>query len=190
MPKVTKKTAAADDLLQPAASMMDIEAGTEEAPHAAEGAGGGAAPKPKFPPLSSYEQNGKRIEFRRVPVPQHRMTPLKNNWLALYKPVTENLKLDMRMNLKTRKVGLQELCMQQAVGRGKAAGRQRRPTVAAAGVICLFAGCKACVPNSTIPDGDGSWTASLHGYGSSASMPRCFLDSPVLSASARRCEQR
>eukprot|EP00889_Picochlorum_renovo_P008263 jgi/Picre1/35293/NNA_002755.t1 len=32
------------------------------------------------------------------------MTPLKNNWLALYKPVTENLKLDMRMNLKSRKV--------------------------------------------------------------------------------------
>ncbi len=118
MPKVTKKTAAADDLLQPAASMMDIEAGTEEAPHAAEGAGGAAAPKPKFPPLSSYELNGKRIEFRRVPVPQHRLTPLKNNWLALYKPVTENLKLDMRMNLKTRKVGLQKLYMQQAAGRG------------------------------------------------------------------------
>ena len=32
------------------------------------------------------------------------MTPLKNAWLALYKPVTENLRLDMRMNLKTRKV--------------------------------------------------------------------------------------
>jgi len=37
-------------------------------------------------------------------VPAHRMTPLKNAWLALYKPVTENLRLDMRMNLKTRKV--------------------------------------------------------------------------------------
>lgn len=135
MPKVTKKTAAADELLQPAAPMMDIEAGTEEAPHAAEGAGGGAAPKPKFPPLSSYEQNGKRIEFRRVPVPQHRMTPLKNNWLALYKPVTENLKLDMRMNLKTRKVGLQAIGMQQAAGWGRRWGagggwqwQQHRPS--------------------------------------------------------------
>lgn len=38
-----------------------------------------------------------------VTVPTHRMTPLKNAWLALYQPVTENLKLDMRMNLKTRK---------------------------------------------------------------------------------------
>jgi hypothetical protein len=31
------------------------------------------------------------------------MTPLKNSWLELYKVVTGNLKLDMRMNLKTRK---------------------------------------------------------------------------------------
>lgn len=39
-----------------------------------------------------------------VTVPQHRMTPLKNSWMALYKPVTENMKLDMRMNLRTKKV--------------------------------------------------------------------------------------
>lgn len=63
-----------------------------------------AAVKPKFAPLTSYEENGKKIEFRRVPVPQHRMTPLKNSWLSLYKPVTEILKLDMRMNLKSKKV--------------------------------------------------------------------------------------
>lgn len=107
MPKVTKKTSVQDDLLQAAAPMMGIEAGTEEAPlqqAAGGGAEGSAGPKPKFAPLTSYEQNGKKIEFRRVPVPQHRVTPLKNNWLALYKPVTENLKLDMRMNLKTKKV--------------------------------------------------------------------------------------
>ncbi|KAL4859178.1 Pre-rRNA-processing protein PNO1 [Chlorella vulgaris] len=108
MPKATKKAAQADDILQEAAPMTGIEAGTEEGEqqHAAGAAAGAeqAGLKPKFAPLSSYEQNGKRIEFRRVPVPQHRMTPLKNNWLALYKPVTENLKLDMRMNLKTRKV--------------------------------------------------------------------------------------
>ena len=107
MPKVTKKSQQ-DDVLQEAAPMAGIEAGVEEEEQQhAEGAAGEeqAGPRPKFPPLSSYEQNGKRIEFRRVPVPQHRMTPLKNSWLALYKPVTENLKLDMRMNLKTRKVG-------------------------------------------------------------------------------------
>jgi hypothetical protein len=32
------------------------------------------------------------------------MTPLKESWMELYKPITENLKLDMRMNLKTKKV--------------------------------------------------------------------------------------
>jgi hypothetical protein len=39
-----------------------------------------------------------------IPVPQNRMTPLKTSWLQLYTPITDNLKLDMRMNLKTRKV--------------------------------------------------------------------------------------
>ena len=39
-----------------------------------------------------------------MPVPQHRFTPLKENWMAIYKPITEMLKLDMRMNLKTKKV--------------------------------------------------------------------------------------
>jgi RNA-binding protein PNO1 len=32
------------------------------------------------------------------------MTPLKNAWMSLYTPITEHLKLDMRMNLKTKKV--------------------------------------------------------------------------------------
>ena len=32
------------------------------------------------------------------------MTPLKDAWMDLYTPVTENMKVDMRMNLKTRKV--------------------------------------------------------------------------------------
>lgn len=60
--------------------------------------------KPKFAPLSAYEQSGKRMEFRRVPVPQNRLTPLKENWMKLYQPVTEHMQLDMRMNLKTKRV--------------------------------------------------------------------------------------
>lgn len=38
-------------------------------------------------------------------MPQHRLTPLKAHWMSLYEPVTKNLKLDMRMNLKSKKVG-------------------------------------------------------------------------------------
>eukprot|EP00201_Polytomella_parva_P024052 CAMPEP_0175038806 /NCGR_PEP_ID=MMETSP0052_2-20121109/107_1 /TAXON_ID=51329 ORGANISM="Polytomella parva, Strain SAG 63-3" /NCGR_SAMPLE_ID=MMETSP0052_2 /ASSEMBLY_ACC=CAM_ASM_000194 /LENGTH=207 /DNA_ID=CAMNT_0016300337 /DNA_START=75 /DNA_END=698 /DNA_ORIENTATION=+ len=59
--------------------------------------------KPNFNPEDARD-SGKKIEFRRVPVPQHRLTPLKTSWMQLYTPITENLKLDMRMNLKTRKV--------------------------------------------------------------------------------------
>ena len=41
-----------------------------------------------------------------IPVPQHRLTPLKEAWLKLYEPVTQNLKLDMRMNLRSKKVSI------------------------------------------------------------------------------------
>eukprot|EP00775_Hariotina_reticulata_P009660 gene9660-9819_t len=42
--------------------------------------------------------------LQEIPVPQNRMTPLKTSWMQLYTPITENLKLDMRMNLKSKKV--------------------------------------------------------------------------------------
>jgi RNA-binding protein PNO1 len=100
MPKVTKRDKQNDLLVEAAPMTVDAEGGVLEAA----GPSGTAATRPKFAPITAYEENGKKIEFRRVPVPQHRMTPLKNGWLSLYKPVTDQLKLDMRMNLKTRKV--------------------------------------------------------------------------------------
>ncbi|KAF6252130.1 hypothetical protein COO60DRAFT_1274500 [Scenedesmus sp. NREL 46B-D3] len=60
--------------------------------------------KPNFSALSAQKEAGGKTQFRRIPVPQNRMTPLKTVWMQLYTPVTENLKLDMRMNLKTKKV--------------------------------------------------------------------------------------
>ena len=39
-------------------------------------------------------------------VPANRFTPLKENWMALYEPITKQMKIDVRMNLKTRKVEL------------------------------------------------------------------------------------
>ena len=48
----------------------------------------------------------KKQEYRKIAVPQHRFTPLKDSWMEVYKPVTEQMKVDMRMNLKTRKVEL------------------------------------------------------------------------------------
>ena len=45
---------------------------------------------------------GGRSELRRVPVPPHRFSPLKENWMKIFTPVVEHLKLQVRLNLKTK----------------------------------------------------------------------------------------
>lgn len=42
--------------------------------------------------------------MRKIPVPAHRYTPLKENWTKIYTPIVENLQLQVRFNLKTRNV--------------------------------------------------------------------------------------
>uniref|UniRef100_A0A023F8C3 Putative rna-binding protein pno1p n=1 Tax=Triatoma infestans TaxID=30076 RepID=A0A023F8C3_TRIIF len=44
------------------------------------------------------------VEYRKVPVPQHRFAPFKENWMKIYTPIVEHLKLQIRFNLKTRNV--------------------------------------------------------------------------------------
>lgn len=63
-------------------------------------------PKPQFGALSAHEMNGGKFEFRKIFVPQHRFTPLKEHWMEIYTPVFEQMKIDIRMNLKARKVEL------------------------------------------------------------------------------------
>jgi len=78
-----------------------------EAEGAGNGGGAAAARAPEFPPVGPEALRGGKagkVEFRRIPVPPHRFTPLREHWPELFKPVTEHLKLDMRMNLKTRRV--------------------------------------------------------------------------------------
>lgn len=61
--------------------------------------------KPRF---TSAAKAGERvkIESRKVAVPPHRMTPLKNSWPKVYPPLVDQLKLQVRMNLKTKTVEL------------------------------------------------------------------------------------
>ena len=61
--------------------------------------------KPRF---SSAAKSGEhvKIESRKVPVPPHRMSPLKNAWPKIYPPLVDHLKLQVRMNLKTKTVEL------------------------------------------------------------------------------------
>ncbi|KAI9693971.1 MAG: pre-rRNA-processing protein pno1 [Bathelium mastoideum] len=61
--------------------------------------------RPRFGPAASKSQVH-RIESRKVPIPPHRMTPLKSAWSKIYPPLVEHLKLQVRMNVKAKAVEL------------------------------------------------------------------------------------
>lgn len=70
-----------------------------------------------LPPSPCSLQGGKP-EFRSVPVPPHRFTPLKENWMKIFTPIVEHLKLQIRLNLKSRNVEIK-------VGGGRERGREK-----------------------------------------------------------------
>lgn len=43
-------------------------------------------------------------QIRKIPIPPHRMTPLKNDWPKIYTPLVEMAKLQVRMNLPRKTV--------------------------------------------------------------------------------------
>lgn len=43
-------------------------------------------------------------DTRKVTVPTHRYTPLKEHWMKIYEPIVERLHLQVRFNLKSRQV--------------------------------------------------------------------------------------
>jgi RNA-binding protein PNO1 len=53
-----------------------------------------------------------RSETRKVPIPPHRFTPLKNNWTKIYPPLVKHLKLEVRMNLRPK-----NRCVEMRVGK-------------------------------------------------------------------------
>ncbi|KAF2266286.1 Pre-rRNA-processing protein PNO1 [Lojkania enalia] len=61
--------------------------------------------RPRFAPAKEIPIAFRR-EMRKVAVPPHRMTPLKNSWPKIYPPLVEHLKLQVRMNIKTNSVEL------------------------------------------------------------------------------------
>uniref|UniRef100_A0A6T5QRH5 K Homology domain-containing protein n=1 Tax=Heterosigma akashiwo TaxID=2829 RepID=A0A6T5QRH5_HETAK len=60
--------------------------------------------RPNFPALSAQEMAGGIEEFRRIRVPAHRYTPLREQWENIMQPVVEHMKLQIRFNPKTRSV--------------------------------------------------------------------------------------
>ena len=67
---------------------------------------GEAVPLPEFPAVSAEEASGGKSSFRKIPVPNHRYTPLRQEWMRIYSPIVEHLKLDVRMNPRSRCVEL------------------------------------------------------------------------------------
>eukprot|EP00744_Colponema_vietnamica_P001043 GILI01001777.1.p1 GENE.GILI01001777.1~~GILI01001777.1.p1 ORF type:complete len:275 (-),score=65.87 GILI01001777.1:372-1097(-) len=59
--------------------------------------------RPEFPALSAQQMSG-GPQFRRVQVPPHRYTPLRNHWLELMTPCVEHMKLQIRFNPRRRSV--------------------------------------------------------------------------------------
>lgn len=73
--------------------MIDASAPSLSAPTAA----------PVFPPAAPSKNKALLApETRRVPIPPHRMTPLKKDWINIFGPLTEILGLQVRMNVQRR----------------------------------------------------------------------------------------
>ncbi|KAI8099707.1 uncharacterized protein BX664DRAFT_321915 [Halteromyces radiatus] len=64
----------------------------------------GSEAKPSFAAASAAELNTVTKGHRRIPIPHHRMSPLKRHWMEIYSPLVEHMKLQVRMNVKSRTV--------------------------------------------------------------------------------------
>ncbi|KAF5094403.1 hypothetical protein D0Z00_003553 [Geotrichum galactomycetum] len=59
--------------------------------------------KPRF---ASVAESGKAVRFaqRNIPIPPHRFTPLKASWAKIYQPLVEHLHLQVRMDVRNKKI--------------------------------------------------------------------------------------
>jgi RNA-binding protein PNO1 len=60
----------------------------------------------KFEKLTPHQMNAGRSDSRKVPVPPNRFSALKSQWMDIYTPIVEQLKLEIRMNTKSKHVEL------------------------------------------------------------------------------------
>lgn len=75
-----------------------------------------AVPKRPLRKIQSTKLASINCEVRKVPVPSHRLTPLKEHWLQVYTPVVEHLRLDIRFNVKSRNVEIRNPVPHDAIG--------------------------------------------------------------------------
>jgi len=60
----------------------------------------------QYSPLTAMQLNDNKEAYRRIHVPPHRYTPLRTSWPDIYKPVVEQMKLQIRFNPQKRCVEL------------------------------------------------------------------------------------
>ncbi|CAG8573857.1 5074_t:CDS:2, partial [Scutellospora calospora] len=60
--------------------------------------------KPKFRRARRHELSAGSPQFREIPVPRHRFAPLLKEWKKIYEPLVKHLNLQVRMNLKAKRV--------------------------------------------------------------------------------------
>lgn len=61
--------------------------------------------EPLFPPLQQVQYAVPK-DFRKVAVPPHRLTPLRESWDEIVAPIVEHLKLQIRFNTRLKRVEL------------------------------------------------------------------------------------
>ncbi|KAI6131942.1 hypothetical protein EDD16DRAFT_1533757 [Pisolithus croceorrhizus] len=73
---------------------------------------------PSFPPLpaSAASSQSLKSETRRIPIPPHRMTPIKRDWVNIFSPLTEVLGLQVRMNVQRRCVEIRTSKQTKEIG--------------------------------------------------------------------------
>ncbi|KAF2810426.1 pre-rRNA-processing protein PNO1, partial [Mytilinidion resinicola] len=69
--------------------------------------------RPQFAPAAESQIKYRR-EQRKIPIPPHRLSPLKAAWPKMYPPLVEHLKLAVRMNMKSKAVELRSSKSAQA----------------------------------------------------------------------------
>ncbi|PPQ67457.1 hypothetical protein CVT24_011514 [Panaeolus cyanescens] len=76
-----------------------------------------AGAAPAFPPVAPGADKVRlKSETRRIPIPPHRMTPLKKEWLNIFGPLTEILALQVRMNVQRRSVEIRTSSLTKDIG--------------------------------------------------------------------------
>ncbi|KAI8583587.1 hypothetical protein K450DRAFT_221839 [Umbelopsis ramanniana AG] len=109
-PKLTNKNTASEEIIDEdevlieadslPTSTLEKDAGMQ----VDQGEEGSSADKPEFKALKAKQMTSTSNQARKIPIPPHRLSPLKKSWLQIYSPLVEHLKLQVRYNTKSKAV--------------------------------------------------------------------------------------